>query len=61
MTSLSFTNAAATDAAKLGILVASTIAGVIGHMLLRAAPVTPQAADGPDESAAGTQLEAVPA
>lgn len=38
VTSLSFDSAAATDAAKVGILFGSTIAGVIGFTILRTSP-----------------------
>jgi NhaA family Na+:H+ antiporter len=36
--SLSFDTAAATDAAKVGILTGSTVSGVLGYLLLRTAP-----------------------
>jgi Na+:H+ antiporter, NhaA family len=38
VTSLSFDSAAATEAAKVGILVGSTVAGLAGFLLLRTAP-----------------------
>jgi Na+:H+ antiporter, NhaA family len=39
VTSLAFDTAATTDAAKVGILTGSTLAGIIGFCLLRAAPL----------------------
>jgi len=55
VTSLSFDTAATTDAAKVGILVGSTIAGIIGFTLLRTAPTaTPAGAE--DEGRAGVPL-----
>ena len=38
VTSLSFDTAAATDAAKMGILAGSTLAGIIGFIILRTSP-----------------------
>jgi Na+:H+ antiporter, NhaA family len=55
VTSLSFDTAATTDAAKVGILFGSTIAGIIGFTLLRTAPAaSPAGAE--DEGAAGVPL-----
>jgi len=45
--SLSFTDPAATDAAKVGILVASTIAGIAGYLLLRHGHPAPTAEAAP--------------
>lgn len=50
VTSLSFNDPAATDAAKLGILLASTLAGAAGYLLLRStAPVCADALATPTE------------
>ena len=57
VTSLSFDTAATTDAAKVGILFGSTIAGIIGFTLLRTAPAAaPAGAE--DEGRAGVPLGA---
>lgn len=48
VTSLAFDSAALSDAAKVGILVGSTVSGVVGFLLLRSAP-----APGPDAAAEG--------
>jgi NhaA family Na+:H+ antiporter len=45
VTSLSFDDPAAADSAKLGILVASSIAGLLGYCLLRSAASAPVSAD----------------
>ena len=45
VTSLSFDTAATTDAAKVGILAGSTLAGIIGFTILR---TTPAATERPD-------------
>lgn len=51
VTSLSFDSAAATDAAKVGILFGSTIAGTLGYTILRTAPAAPPEATGVDPTA----------
>jgi Na+:H+ antiporter, NhaA family len=49
--SLSFDTAAATDAAKVGILTGSTVSGVLGYLLLRTAPAAAVPALAPEEAA----------
>jgi NhaA family Na+:H+ antiporter len=44
--SLSFDTAAATDAAKVGILTGSTVSGVLGYLLLRTTPAAAAAGTG---------------
>jgi Na+:H+ antiporter, NhaA family len=60
VTSLSFDTAAATDAAKVGILFGSGIAGIVGFTLLRTAPAAAPAGD-EDEGRAGVPLRATAA
>jgi NhaA family Na+:H+ antiporter len=61
VTSISFDSAATEDAAKVGILVGSTLAGVIGFTLLRTAPsVAPVTAE-PGADAPLAELATLPA
>ncbi|HKY67128.1 MAG TPA: Na+/H+ antiporter NhaA [Acidimicrobiales bacterium] len=52
VTSLSFDTATTTDAAKVGILFGSTVAGILGYAILRTAPAasTAEAAEGSDRA-----------
>ena len=52
VTSLSFDTATTTDAAKVGILFGSTIAGILGYAILRTSPAasTAEAAEGADRA-----------
>jgi hypothetical protein len=54
VTSLSFDTAASTDAAKVGILAGSTLAGIIGFTILRTTPAATERPDGatPEPAAA---------
>lgn len=62
VTSLSFDTAAAADAAKIGILAGSSIAGVAGYLLLRLAPAAEAlgAGAGADDEGAGAAGSAAP-
>jgi len=62
VTSLSFDTAATTDAAKVGILFGSTIAGILGFTLLRTAPAaSPAGAEDEDRPVASLRTTARPA
>jgi NhaA family Na+:H+ antiporter len=58
VTSLSFDTAAAADAAKVGILAGSTVAGVAGYLLLRFTPAAAAAGAGADDRAEAVQRAA---
>ena len=62
VTGLSFTDPALTSSAKIGILLASTVAGLLGFALLRTLPAVPIAAIDPPppaDASTGTQPLAV--
>jgi NhaA family Na+:H+ antiporter len=62
VTGLSFTDPALTSSAKIGILLASTVAGLVGFALLRTLPAVPIAAIDPPppaDASTGTQPLAV--
>ncbi len=62
VTSLNFDDAAATDAATVGILIASTLAAAAGYLLLRSTAPTPTQAGDPAPAARPVlQPDAVPA
>jgi NhaA family Na+:H+ antiporter len=58
---LSFTDPALTSSAKVGILLASTVAGILGFALLRTLPAVPVAAtDAPVPAGASARLRSDP-
>ena len=62
VTGLSFTDPALTSSAKIGILLASTVAGILGFALLRTLPAVPVAATDapvPADASAGTRSRPV--
>jgi NhaA family Na+:H+ antiporter len=64
VTSISFDDPAITDQAKVGILVGSTLAGILGYSVLRAvaSPATAEAVDpGPAPAGVDADTDAVPA
>jgi NhaA family Na+:H+ antiporter len=52
VTSISFTDPALADAAKIGILLGSAVAGAAGYLFLRAIPVPDSATDGTEAASA---------
>jgi NhaA family Na+:H+ antiporter len=61
VTSISFDNAVTSDAAKVGILFGSTIAGIVGYAILRTSPAaSPAATEGDAEVVGSTNGAGVP-